>query len=343
MTTVATTHERAYSGPRLVRLVVTAGAVPVLCALIAVGLMLSWAPELPDPIAIHWGANGRADGFGSLGSLLILVAAIVTVFAGAVTLSLAWMPAVDASSSRHQPRFLGAMSVWIGVFLSIAMGGSVAVQRGFADATDVGTIVAPMVTGVAVGLAAAVVAWFVIPAPAIAEDSANGETHAMSLTADERVSWTASVRPRAGLVLLFAVLFAAMIVASGTGAAVGGGWTGWFIVGLLVFVLVVSVVTFFWRVTVTSGGFSVRTAGGVLGITVPLREITTARVVQINPLADFGGWGWRVTTGRTGIVLRAGDALQVERRSGRSVVVTVDDAATAAALITGLVDRRATA
>ena len=59
-----------------------------------------------------------------------------------------------------------------------------------------------------------------------------------------------------------------------------------------------------------------------------------ASVIDVSPLRDFGGWGWRVGHGgRTGIVLRSGEALLVEQTGGRSLVITVEDAAQGAALL----------
>ena len=53
-----------------------------------------------------------------------------------------------------------------------------------------------------------------------------------------------------------------------------------------------------------------------------------------------GGWGLRVGRGgRTGLVVRSGQALEVERTGGRIVVVTVDDAARGAALLTAVAAR----
>lgn len=340
MTSTHSTDARAYTGPRLHRLIAVAGGVPVLSAVVAAGLMLVWAPTLPDPIAIHWGANGQVDGYGPLWSVIALVLGITTAFAGVVTLSLARMAAVAPPASGNQQRLLGAISVWMGVFLSIGIGGSVAMQRGLADAAAVGSVFAPMIAGAGIGLVLATLAWFVLPLPASVADGSVPATEAMALTADERVSWSATVRPSS---LILWILGGALVVAtvvSVMGAAAGDGWVLWLSPGVLLVVLVVSIVCFFWRVTVTAGGFSVRSAVGIVRVTIPLREIAAARVVTVSPMGDFGGWGWRVGGSRTGIVVRAGEALEVERRSGRSLVVTVDDAATAAALIGGLVERR---
>ncbi|MNY73206.1 hypothetical protein D3C86_2119390 [compost metagenome] len=59
-------------------------------------------------------------------------------------------------------------------------------------------------------------------------------------------------------------------------------------------------------------------------------------------MGEFGGWGLRLSTDRRfGVVLRSGEAIEVLRRSGKRFVVTVEDAATGAALLEALVERRA--
>jgi hypothetical protein len=57
----------------------------------------------------------------------------------------------------------------------------------------------------------------------------------------------------------------------------------------------------------------------------------------VNPLAEFGGWGWRWgADGRVGVVLRAGEGIQVTRTNGKRFVVTVDDAQTGASVLAGV-------
>ncbi|MER5492995.1 DUF1648 domain-containing protein [Streptomyces sp. NPDC002490] len=72
---------------------------------------------------------------------------------------------------------------------------------------------------------------------------------------------------------------------------------------------------------------------------VPLAQIAAADAGQVSALKDFGGWGYRARGDRSGIVLRSGPALSVRRASGRTLVVTVDDASTAAAALNALADR----
>jgi len=76
-------------------------------------------------------------------------------------------------------------------------------------------------------------------------------------------------------------------------------------------------------------------------IEIPAAEIASVRAVRVDPFAEFGGWGYRFgVDGRRGVVLRAGDALEVARTNGRVFVVTVDDAATAASVLALAADPR---
>jgi hypothetical protein len=97
-------------------------------------------------------------------------------------------------------------------------------------------------------------------------------------------------------------------------------------------------VTSHFAVTAGPRGFLARSAIGWPQLSVPASDIARAGVVQVDPLSDFGGWGIRWVVGPAGkgrwaIVVRSGDALEVVRRDGRSVVVTVDDAETAASVL----------
>ncbi len=63
-------------------------------------------------------------------------------------------------------------------------------------------------------------------------------------------------------------------------------------------------------------------------------DIASVRAIDVDPFAEFGGWGLRYgLDGRYGVVLRRGEALEVTRVGGRRFVVTVDDAQTAAAAL----------
>jgi hypothetical protein len=94
-----------------------------------------------------------------------------------------------------------------------------------------------------------------------------------------------------------------------------------------------------FRVRVGPDGLLVRSMVGFPRVHVPLEDVVSVRAVECNPFGEFGGFGWRLgLDGRTGIVLRKGPAIEVERRDRRPLVVTVDGAAVGAAVLQAYLD-----
>jgi hypothetical protein len=74
---------------------------------------------------------------------------------------------------------------------------------------------------------------------------------------------------------------------------------------------------------------------------VPLREIARARALTLDAM-EHGGWGYRGGLrlfGKASIVVRSGSAIELTLRDDKRLFVTVDDAATAAELLNGLLAR----
>ena len=97
------------------------------------------------------------------------------------------------------------------------------------------------------------------------------------------------------------------------------------------------------KVTVDVRGLQIRY--GVLPrpvTSVPLDDIRRAERIDLAPL-QWGGWGYRGSRkafGRAAVVLRGGDAIKLQLTDGGEFAVTVDDAATGAALLSDLLARR---
>ena len=93
------------------------------------------------------------------------------------------------------------------------------------------------------------------------------------------------------------------------------------------------------RVVVDRDGVRVSTLG-LSWSRIPIERVASAEVGQVSALGDFGGWGWRIgRDGRRGFVTRSGEALVVHRRGEPDVLVTVDDARGAAAVVNTLAAR----
>jgi hypothetical protein len=92
------------------------------------------------------------------------------------------------------------------------------------------------------------------------------------------------------------------------------------------------------RVTVATRGVSV--AYGALGLRltrISLSRIASAAAVELRSFS-FGYRGSLLMFGSAAVILRRGPALRLTLRDGKTFVVTVDDAATGAALLNDLID-----
>jgi hypothetical protein len=99
------------------------------------------------------------------------------------------------------------------------------------------------------------------------------------------------------------------------------------------------------RVTVAARGVTV--GYGVLGLRltrIPLRRIASAEAVEQEKFGfAFPYMASLLAYGNVSVVLRSGPALRLTRRDGRTFLVTVDDAATGAALLNDLIAEAAIA
>ena len=83
--------------------------VPLALAAAAVAVVLAWAPELPDPLAIHWSGDGP-DGFSSLGGFIALIAA--TLAGIALLLGAIGVAAIRAGQSMRAPSTRASPRSW---------------------------------------------------------------------------------------------------------------------------------------------------------------------------------------------------------------------------------------
>lgn len=301
--------------------------VPVLLGSVAVLLMLLWLPDLPDPAAVHWSGAG-ADGAGPAWSLPAIAAGVCIGLP-----LLFWLTSLTAAGSWGATmRFMGALALGLTVFLSIGLGASVWGQRGITtwhDAPDIGL---PMLAGAGIGLVAGVAGWFLQPRVTVRALDSTPAT-ALALPAGSRAVWTGStsIAPL-GMVCLGIV--ALLSYAGAFAAAILNGSFAWFMLISSVVVTVLVLATTLFRVRVDASGL---TARGVLGwprVHIPASDIASVHERTVSPMAEFGGWGLRVSAdGATGIVLRKGPGIEVERRDGRRFVVTVPDAERAASVL----------
>jgi hypothetical protein len=149
------------------------------------------------------------------------------------------------------------------------------------------------------------------------------------MTGTGRAAWTGRARLAWWLPLVLIAIGVILVVAARS------------LVGALPAALLLLVyLAFGWiKVTVDVRGLQIRY--GVLPrpvTSVPLDDIRRAERIDLVPL-QWGGWGYRGSRkafGRAAVVLRGGDAIKLQLTDGGEFAVTVDDAATGAALLADL-------
>jgi len=309
--------------------------VPLAVLTVSTLVLLAWLPELPDPAATHWSGGGGPDGFGPAWTYPAILAGV-----GGGLVVLLWLM-VLVSHRRASPtlpawsatgRLLGAMSLGIAGMLSSMILVSVGVQRGLADAADAPDITGWVLLGFVLLAALTVLGWFLQPpVPPTAPQSEAVEP--LPLAPGERAMWARTATMGAAGQVVLALALVALVAQ--TAVLLAQSADSWWITGLVTVLLAAFVAAgLAVRVRVDPAGLVVRSLLGWPRTTIPAAAVKAVRVVRIDPFGQFGGWGWRMgLDGRRGFVLRAGEGLEVARTDGRVFVVTVDDAATAAALL----------
>lgn len=316
----STDREAAEADARRKHLTVSVGLV-LLASIVYVGVALFTLPDLPGMMATHFDATGRADGFMPTRPALLMQGAFVIGVPVALLLVLVAGQAWRGANARAFSATLAGLTAGLTtLFVS-----STVIQVGVTDAADV-TLrgsVALLALGVAalVGLASALV----LPRPL--PRRAAEVVVPMTIGPSDRVSWFGRAHMSQGALAMLAL--SVLVVAL---AAMGSGIAWLWLLVLLLVILVLGMTSF--AVTIDGHGVSWRAALGVPRGRVKLTDITAVAVTEVS-FGDFGGFGVRALPGRLGLITRSGSALQVTHGK-RELVITVDDAHTAASVVEGL-------
>lgn len=306
---------------------VTALAVVAAPVLITVPLVLSWRDRLPSRLASHWGLGPEPDSFTDRDAFLDgwAVAALVAV----------GLCVVIALLMRRGRRIAVVVMGGVTGFLA-ALGLVLALPNlDLADPREA-TVNWEAAVPLALMMAVAGLAWWVHgPAdePVVAADAPPARelprlAPGTPAQYDEvQVHWASTV-----------VVFALM---AGLAVVISIVLTPWLGVELIIVGALVA-----WpsrsrvRVSAPEG---VALAGGFVTHRVPIAEVTGAQVRDdVNPFAEFGGWGLRYRGKSVGLVVKKGAGVEVGRTDARRAVITCSDPERLAAVINTLADERFT-
>lgn len=328
---------RAKRAARLVGLFVPLGLVAV-----EVVVFLVWLPRLPDEIAVHWTSAGVADGFGS--PILTLVLMPV---AGLFIASLFFATRLFDLKAKLSPGRGGAVWGPVNRLLpAIILSSAVAIfmlgiittwlQLDLADGRDLAPNAGAMIVPWAVALPVGVLGYLVQPKLRVRSEVASDRGEPLVLAREERVAWLGAVAASKAYLWVMAsslvVTTASLILAlslrplSPTVLIVS--------IVALAAVLALAVTGLRFNVRIDARGFEARSFIGWPVVRAAASNVADVAVGEVAPFAEFGGWGLRLSVdGKVGIVMRRGEGLRIERRTGRPIVVTLDDAAAAAAAL----------
>jgi hypothetical protein len=307
--------------------------VPVLVTAATWVVVLRLLPRLPPLVALHWGVDG-VDRVGTHAQLLREAGVI-----GGVSLLVLAVLSLTTGRTALVRRLVLGLATGSAVFFAGILLTQVLLHVGLDDPYQAGSpdrgFLLTVVAALAAGAAAGALAGADPDLPAV--DAVPGDAPRTALGAHERAVWTRQAGPsdRSRRWIWFGVL---AYSAASLGFAVLT--QSWFVAVIMLVIVPVALTMFVWDVRVDAGGLTARGSFGWPRQHVPAAEVERAGVRDVSPVREFGGWGLRsALDGTVGVVVRRGEALVVERTGGRRFVVTVDDAATGAALLNTYAER----
>jgi hypothetical protein len=304
---------------------------PALWTAAAMAPFLWLGGRVPEPMASHWPLSGPPD--GSLPRAVVL----------AIHMAMAVGPALGAFGvTRRVPAASGGVAPVVAVSTGVGVLGAglaaITIRANldashWRDAQPLSLVaLGAVLCAAAVAAAAAHRLGRRLERPA--EGRGAIRLASIGLARGERASWSGgAANPPAlavGTVCLVGGFAALPLGALVSGVAVAVG------LAVLLFASV--------QVRVDHTGITISL--GPVGrprFRVPLARIKEARPVDVSPL-HRGGWGYRGSMtlfGRAAVIIRGGRGIEVQRMDGALLVVTVDDAETAAGLLNDLVRREA--
>lgn len=317
------------------RIILVGGILPAIIGAFGVVLILFSLPLLPDPVAIHWGLSG-ADGFGPAWLNLVMLVVFIVGYG-----AFAFVFGRGGEGLAPNQRVVVAVAPFLAVLMTTLFAGTLVMQRGLDDAALAPSVTPLLVGGSVGGVAAGVIGWFLLPAARAGD--IEGSVPTVVLGDKERAVWLRSTGPSGSVFVLVLGTLALVSVLALVAVALSAPLPVTLAYAAVLIVVVAALAgLLFWRLRVTERGFVARSLLGLPRFTVPIRDVASAAVITVNPMRSFGGWGVRWGgPGRWGIVTRSGEALEITRRNGRALVVTVDGAEKAAALLNTLAAREA--
>ena len=294
---------------------------PVLVAAAFVVCAFLIRPDLPEPLAIQWTADGGAS-FAPFGAY-VTAGAVMIVASGWLVL----FQAVPISRPVLMRRIMMGAGLFLTLFITSVLAAGLVGQAGLSDAREsrVDMIVLALGSGAAVSLG--VIVAFVFKADQQwSPDDDRALQLAIAREADpdlarDNIRLWVHARSSVFVMIAIASLFPSALI------AVAVPWLG----ALLVLLAVVGAAFLFARIKADRRGLKVLLGGIVPVMNVPAQAISGATAAEVKA-ADYGGWGYRHHGGTAAMLVSSGPAVVVSKTDGQRLAVSGGSPASAARL-----------
>lgn len=290
---------------------------------IAALVAIAWIPSLPGQVAVHWNGSMHADRFSPpssfIGLTLGIMAGIILFFA-----------AVGFAAGQSNP--LARVVIGTQIFLA-GMGAMLLLltlgrQRGPGGGTETSLPVWIPVLSVIVPAVIGFAAAALLPRQTVPDAPRGPGEDAPTVAVEGGVAPVWAGRSTMRGALLWSICGLTVAIFAGVGAAAGNWWWLAISVPLAAVILLESGYT----VRIDGSGIRARAWLGWPSTSVSALQVQEARVVEVHPFQEFGGWGYRIgLDGTQGVVLRRGSGLRVEYGSSSALVITLNEGAQTAA------------
>lgn len=307
-------------------------ALPAAALTAALVLTLLWIPRLPNPVAVHWAFSGTPNGFGPPATYLV-----ITALAWLLWLAIAIPNLRLARKGRYwaTSRWNLTLGTWIACLLSgVTIGGQI-VQLDLPTSAEAPSVAGPLLWSLVGATALALVTYAGLP-KGQPQATRGGQITPTPLRPGEKAAWLSEATSPKWITIPVFVVGSASLVA-GVAAALGRTPDAWPLLGVGAILLIVLGAFTTFKVSVGSEGLVVRSYLGWPGKRVALARIRSVELVEVDPIAQWGGYGWRSRPGGSALVTRKGVGLQVTMTSGKTFTVTAEDSAGGARLLAALI------
>lgn len=278
-----------------------------------------WIDALPPQLPTHWGPSGSADSVTDAGTFFAWVLGI-SVTAALIGVALLFSPGNGSWKQRATAGVLGAAT-----FVPLAMWlGSAAPSRGVTDpyTVELGAWFLLTLFALVYGLVPLLL-YPKLDNPAV-KVVADAEVESVELEPGEIASWSRTITSKMFIVVTIVIIVSLGLLYIPVIISEGIQYLHWSVfIGLGAVLLVAAFCMY--RVSVDRRGL--RVSSWLFGFPIKRlspEQIAKVEVAQISP-GEWGGWGYRISPGRSAIVLKQGPGLVVTQSNGKLFALTIDN------------------